>query len=423
MDDTAKYLIHADITADGIVERNDVVGAVFGQTEGLLGEDLDLRDLQRTGRVGRIDADVESEAGRSVGTITIATRLDKVETAILAAALETVDQIGPCAATIETGEIEDVRQAKRRAVIERAKELLATAFDEDLLSSAELIEEVRESARVGRITDYGGLPAGPRVDSADAIVVVEGRADVLTLLKYGVKNAVAVEGTNVPEAVADLTRERTVTAFVDGDRGGQLVLRELAQVGEIDYVARAPDGRAVEDLDRHEAQSALREKVPFEVAKASWEPGAGEMIEGSGDEVAGATDHERAASGGDRRGADPDGSPAVEAAVAPQTAADDGPAPTLTEHVEETAGAGTARLLDRELDLVAEVPAGDLLDAIVEADAAPATVVLDGSLTQRVLDAAAQRGVERVVAQETGEFTKQPTGVRVILADDLEPDR
>ena len=38
MQDTAKYLIHADITTDGVVERSDVVGAVFGQTEGLLGD-------------------------------------------------------------------------------------------------------------------------------------------------------------------------------------------------------------------------------------------------------------------------------------------------------------------------------------------------------------------------------------------------
>ena len=51
---TTKYLIKAHIKADGIIEKSDVVGAIFGQTEGLLGDELDLRELQRSARVGRI---------------------------------------------------------------------------------------------------------------------------------------------------------------------------------------------------------------------------------------------------------------------------------------------------------------------------------------------------------------------------------
>ncbi|MFC6725173.1 DNA primase DnaG, partial [Halobium palmae] len=248
MDDTSKYLIHAAITADGVVERSDVVGAVFGQTEGLLGDDLDLRDLQQSSKVGRIDVEIRSENGQSFGEITIASSLDKVETAILAAALETISRVGPCRARVETTDIEDVRAAKRRDVVDRAKELLADSFDDSVMTSREILEEVRESVRVEDITEYAGYPAGPHVESSDAIVVVEGRADVLTLLKYGIKNAVAVEGTNVPDAVATLSGERNVTAFLDGDRGGELILRELGQVGDVDYVAFAPEGRSVEDL-------------------------------------------------------------------------------------------------------------------------------------------------------------------------------
>ncbi|WP_128904475.1 DNA primase DnaG [Halorubrum amylolyticum] len=263
MKDTEKYLIHATIAADGVVERSDVVGAVFGQTEGLLGDELDLRDLQESSRVGRIDVAVESENGQSFGEVTVASSLDKVETAILAAALETIDRIGPCHASVEVTSIEDVRAAKRREVVERAKELVAGGFEETNLASDDILEEVREAARVEGIVDYEGLPAGPRVGDSDAVIVVEGRADVLTLLDCGIKNAVAVEGTNVPDAVADLTAGRTVTAFLDGDRGGELILRELAQVGDVDYVAFAPPGESVEDLDRNGVFEALRGKVPY----------------------------------------------------------------------------------------------------------------------------------------------------------------
>ena len=262
MEDTAKYLVHADIVADGVVERSDVVGAIFGQTEGLLGDELDLRSLQRASKVGRINVEIDSENGQSFGQVTIATSLDRVEAAILAASLETIDRVGPCRSTVAVSRIEDVRAAKRRAVVERAKDLLGE-FDESVLSTRELVEEVRESVRVEEITEYEGLPAGPRVASGDAVIVVEGRADVLTLLRYGIENAIAVEGTNVPEPVADLTAERTVTAFLDGDRGGDLILRELGQVGEIDHVAIAPSGRSVEDLTRREALAALRAKVAY----------------------------------------------------------------------------------------------------------------------------------------------------------------
>ena len=60
---TTKYIINAQFEVDGVVEKPDVVGAIFGQTEGLLGEDLDLRELQKTGRIGRIDISVKSRNG------------------------------------------------------------------------------------------------------------------------------------------------------------------------------------------------------------------------------------------------------------------------------------------------------------------------------------------------------------------------
>ena len=421
MQDTAKYLIHADITTDGIVERSDVVGAVFGQTEGLLGDELDLRELQDSSKVGRIDVDVDSENGQSFGRMTIATSLDQVETAILAAALETIDRVGPCRSTIEVRRIEDVRAARRREVVERAKTLLTEAFDGSMRSSRDLVEEVREAVRVEDITEYEGLPAGPNVADSDAIIVVEGRADVLTLLRYGVKNAIAAEGTDVPDAVGSLTEERTVTAFLDGDRGGELVLKELAQVGEVDYVAFAPEDRSVEDLDRRTAMAALREKVPYHSVADLETPsdlatdagavdgtGAAAVDVVAGDEPGAAP----AADGSDANGTDVPDAVGDETTATPET---------LPGHVRAVVEGETnsARLLDAEFRSVAEGDAEEAFDLVADAAEPPAAVVLDGEVDQRLLDVAAQRGVEQVVAASTGEFVKRPTSVRVRTAAQL----
>ncbi|AGB37831.1 DNA primase DnaG [Natronococcus occultus] len=434
MEDTSKYHIHANVTANGVVERSDVVGAIFGQTEGLLGDELDLRDLRQSQKVGRIDVEISSTKGQSHGRLTIATSLDKVETATLAASLETITRIGPCRASLEIDEIEDVRAAKRKAVVDRAKELLQTGFDDSVMSSEEILAEVRQHVRVEDITEYEGLPAGPRVTDSDAIIVVEGRSDVLTLLKYGVKNAIAVEGTNVPDAVAELTRHRTVTVFLDGDRGGDLIFEELSQVGDIDYVAFAPAGESVEELDHHQLFAALRNKVPYDSVSELNEPReAVAATDGS------ATPSPPASSPPTIDEESPDGPSAGSnrSAAAPETDAnaDDGadspselPAdesPTEPEtvygHAAVVVAGDTdrARFLDADGDVLEEAPAGEVDDALADAGTVPTTVVLDGILDQRLLDLAADRGVERIVARSLGQFTKRPTSVRVHAVDEI----
>ena len=434
MEDTSKYLIHADVTADGVVERSDVVGAIFGQTEGLLGDELDLRDLRQSQKVGRIDVEIRSTHGTSHGHVTIATSLDKVETATLAASLETISRVGPCRAELEVTEIEDVRAAKRKEVVERAKELLETGFDDSVMTSEEILAEVREHVRVEDITEYEGLPAGPRVTDSDAIIVVEGRSDVLTLLKYGIKNGIAVEGTNVPDAVAELTRHRTVTAFLDGDRGGDLILEELSQVGDVDYVAFAPAGESVEELDHHELFAALRNKVPYDTVSGLNEPR----------EAVAATDGSATPAPAPTPPASPP-SPAVEEESADLERADEPTSDASTveptassEHAPEESvepaepdtvyghanaviesGTDRVRFLDGNADVIDEADAGEADEALEALAEPPATVILDGILSQRLLDLAADVGVERIVARSLGQFTKRPTAVRVHAIGDV----
>src|SRR6266705_3093791 len=92
---TTKYIVKAKFDVQGVVEKPDVVGAVFGQTEGLFGPDLDLRELQKSGRIGRIEINLDSKHDKTAGSIVIPSSLDKVSTAIIAAAIESVDRIGP----------------------------------------------------------------------------------------------------------------------------------------------------------------------------------------------------------------------------------------------------------------------------------------------------------------------------------------
>jgi len=266
---SSKYIINATIEIEGVVEKPDVIGAVFGQTEGLLGSDLELRELQRSGRIGRIEVNIDTRSGKSQGSIIIPSSLDKAETSIVAAALEIIQRIGPCNAKVKVQQIEDVRVSKRKFVVERAKQLLKTMQDSVLPDSQELAEEVSQSVRTQEITEYGNerLPAGPGIDEAEELIVVEGRADILTLLKYGFKNCIAMNGTSVPKTVIDLSKRKDIVVFVDGDRGGNLIIRDMLNVADVDFVTKAPDGKEVEELTKKEIHKALRSRITAEQAK------------------------------------------------------------------------------------------------------------------------------------------------------------
>ncbi|MDI6724729.1 MAG: DNA primase DnaG [Methanobacterium sp.] len=376
---TTKYLIHAQINANGIVEKPDVVGAIFGQTEGLLSNDLDLRELQKTGRIGRIKVNINSRGGRSKGEIVIPSSLDRVETAILAASLETINRVGPCEAYIQVSKVEDVRAVKRRKVVDRAKELYKGMMEEVTPESLKMIEEVKEAMRIHEITEFGDekLPAGPNVATSDAILVVEGRADVLNLLRYGVKNAIAVEGVSVPKTVAELTKNKTVTAFVDGDRGGELILKELLQVGEVDYVTRAPRGKEVEDLEKEEVMVALRDKVPVE-----------QMYHDLGVKVEKIEEKEK------EKGEDK--------------------IKVLKGVLKELEGTGNAEIFDDALNILKEVKVENLYDELKSVENNTYAVVFDGVISQRLIDIAKEKGLKHIVAVRMSDVVRKPSPIKVI---------
>ncbi len=267
--EATKYIVQANISIEGSVERPDVIGAIFGQTEGLLGADLELRELQKNGKIGRIEVNMKNNNGKAIGDITIPSSLDKVETAIIGAALETIQRIGPCNSKVKISAIEDVRISKRKFVVDRAKELLKELTENVLPDSKDITDDVFHSVRMMGIINYGKekLAACPGIDSFEEIILVEGRADVLNLMKHGIKNAIAMNGTKVPETIKELSKTKTITAFVDGDRGGDLIIKDLINTTDIDFVTKAPDGKEVEELTTKELNKSLRGQIAIEQYK------------------------------------------------------------------------------------------------------------------------------------------------------------
>ncbi len=434
---TTKYVVYAEFEANGIVERPDVVGAIFGQTEGLLGDDLDLRELQKTGRIGRIRVEVHTKAGKTYGTITVPSSLDRVETAILAAALETIDRVGPAEAQIRVLRIEDVRATKRKYIIERAKEILEGLMDQEIPETQELTEEVKKAVRAKELIEYGPekLPAGPHVPFSDSIIVVEGRADVLNLLKHGIKNAIAVEGTSIPETIIKLSKERIVTTFTDGDRGGELILKELLQVADVDYVARAPEGKEVEELTKKEIVKALRSKVPAEqVITEIFYKGRNFY------DVIREKEREREKAEKEKKAPLAVAAPAQHAAPAQKTSEER--RPERAERVEpkkeeriirpiqkprsseldefkefiekvKSAKESTAILLDENRNIIAEIPVRELTNQLKERKDVYA-VVFNGVITQRLIDTVSETGVRYLVGARKYNVVRRPVNLKIV---------
>jgi len=370
---TTKYIIKAKFEVEGVVEKPDVIGAIFGQTEGLFGPDLDLRELQKSGRIGRIEIDLESKHDKTTGTVIIPSSVDKVSTALIAAAIESVDRIGPCDSKILLERVEDVREEKRKAIMDKAKEILRKWVIEVTPSTEEILKEVSEAIRSAEVVGYGPeeLPAGPEIEGTGSIIVVEGRADVINLLKCGIKNAIGLEGTKVPQSIIQLCKNKEVTAFLDGDRGGDLILKELMQVAELDYVARAPQGKEVEDLTPKELLKALREKVPLERVGVERMPP---------------------------------------------------PRPSVPDEVmaagRQLRGTLEAVIFDGSGKQITRIPVSELAEKISQIEGAN-TLLFDGVVTQRLIDLAENRNIKFVIGDRISEIAKRPINLKIMTMNEL----
>jgi len=401
---SSKYIIHTTIEIDGIVDKPDVIGAIFGQTEGLLGADLELRELQRSGRIGRIEVSLEIKSGKTTGSIIIPSSLDKAETSIIGAALEVIQKIGPCNAKIKVNNIEDVRISKRKFVIDRAKDLLKSMMDNVIPDSQELADEVAYSVRVMEIQEYGTdrLPAGPAIDESDEIIIVEGRADVLNMLKHGFKNVIAVNGTSAPKSITDLCKKKTSTLFVDGDRGGDLIIKEITGMAEIDYVTKAPDGKEVEEITKKEIHKALRGRIAVEQAKLEIKENDGAL---------------KSEKPGMQSGQKPRFSPRrpeqgrkTEPSRPVKISAEEKKA--FKDMLEDLIGTRGAYVLDTKLNILGKVPITELQSTIKSLKSGVHAIVFDGSIDRDLVRTAERTTVKYLVAMDS---KIKPTDTRIVI--------
>lgn len=413
-----KYLMKVKISTDGIVEKPDVVGAIFGQTEGLLGDELDLRDLQKSGKIGRIEVDIESKSGKSEGVVYVPSGVDQVETSILAASLETIDRIGPCRAKVEVLEVEDIRAVKRERVIDRAKQILEKMLETNKTLGDDLIQSVRSKVEDAEITAYGSekLPAGPALSSSESIVVVEGRNDVLNLLKYGIKNTIAVEGTNIPKSIVQLTKQRTTTVFLDGDRGGDLILKELLQVADLDFIARAQSGFEVEELTYKQVVKALRDKTPVDQYLASH--GMHEELKSLNKslETAPAKSSKETSRSSSSTGEETkkgSASTKEKEVTSPKASA----AKAAFKLIDEASQNKEVRFYDGAWELIGKLPLNEVIDKFESVDKKYTRIVSGGILSQRLLDTAYTSGIREIYAVKLGHISKRPTDVKVVTKD------
>ncbi len=277
--DVVKYMVEAKFDVAGLAEKPDIIGAIFGQTEGLLGGGLDLRELQKNGKIGRIEIEVSTSGNKTFGKLFLPSSLGRVETCILGATIESVDRVGPFETIFKINRIEDTRNEKRNKIINRAKELLKTLITTEMPDSRDISEQVEADVKSSVVTSYGpeALPAGPEIDISEEVIFVEGRADVINLLKNDIANCIAVGGATgvIPKTIIDLSKSKETVLFLDGDRGGDMILRGLSNVCEVDFVVRAPDGKEVEELTRKDIIKALRAKIPIEQALSRLNHGGG----------------------------------------------------------------------------------------------------------------------------------------------------
>ncbi|NPB00867.1 MAG: DNA primase [Crenarchaeota archaeon] len=431
----AKYLIVASFEVQGSVDKPDIIGAIFSQTEGLLGADLDLRELQMMGRVGRIEVEIEKRGDKTIGKIYVPSNLNRYETALIAAALETVDRVGPYAAKVKIVEIKDLREEKRKRILERAKELAMKIQHEVLPDSKELINKLIEAVSEAELVRYGpeGLPAGPDVDRADTIIIVEGRADVLNLLRHGYRNVIAVEGASggIPKTIIELSRKKTTIAFVDGDRGGEMLLRELIKVADIDYIARAPPGKEVEELTAKEIAKCLRNKIPVEeyLAQIKEEikprPVERPQIEVEKREQKLETKPQQVQVEVEQKPVQAQPVPVqvppqqeVKAEAPEETVEKIEIPPHVLEEVKKLTGTLEAVLYDESWNEIKRVPVKDLIDTLQQLDNVKA-IVMDGVCTQRLVDTAAGKGVKLIIASRIGGIAKMPENMKIVTIDEI----
>ena len=356
-----KYHVKLSFDVDGLVERADIIGAIFGQTEGLLGPEMNLNELQRVSKIGRIEVNTHSTNNATTGDSLIPMSTDIDTCALISAAIESIDKVGPFDCKFKLDSIDDVRASKKEDIVKRAKEIKQKWSTKSVSEGDTMLKDVHEGSS-GKITTYGPekLHCGSGVFDASWIILVEGRADVINLLRAGYNNAIAIEGAKIDESVKELCDKKDkVVAFLDGDRAGGFILKELRSLVHIDVEHRAPEGVEVEELTPQQIDDILRntaEDMKAETTKPTLDDPGDKSIAEIANKVY----------------------------------------PDLNETLEAVA-------LDDEQKEIFKVPISEVVDKL-SSQSGIKYLILDGIITQRLLDGAKQAGIECVIGHRVAKL-------------------
>jgi DNA primase len=407
-----KYHVKLKFEVDGLVEKADIIGAIFGQTEGLLGPEMNLNELQKVSKVGRIEVNVDSRSNMAKGDALIPMSTDISTAALIAAAIESIDKVGPFQAKFLLVGIDDIRAIKKRIIVDRAKKIVQEWATKTISEGEEMLKDVYDASKPGRLTAFGKaqLACGTGVFDSDWIILVEGRADVINLLRAGFDNSIAIEGAKIDETITKLTEGKRVVAFIDGDRAGDLILKELQGLVSIHKVLRAPAGREVEELTPLEITEILKEiisptttiegkqgtTIPRQVQIAEEQPEGSEFkLQRRGEkrenqDMIAEINHHISSS---QKIINTEDTPEVLSAVKELY-------PQINETLE-------AVILDSSMRTILKLPVSDLIKKLNGTEGA-SILVLDGIITQRLVEAANKIGIEYIIGHRTGELRKTP---------------
>ena len=403
-----KYHVKLKFEVDGLVEKADIIGAIFGQTEGLLGPEMNLNELQKVSKVGRIEVNVDTKSNIAKGDALIPMSTDISTAALIAAAIESIDKVGPFQARFGLVGIDDIRAIKKKVIVDRAKKIVQEWATKTISEGEEMLKDVYDASKPGKLTAFGKaqLACGTGVFDSGWIILVEGRADVINLLRGGFDNAIAIEGAKIDETVTKLTEGKKVIAFLDGDRAGDLILKELQGLVKIDKILRAPPGREVEECTPMEIAEILKDAMPFVSADAqqlsSIQPQQTESRQTQKrdrqEQVVQQQEEEQRTEiiANSNANQQEDAADIVSAVreVYPQ----------INETLE-------AVILDSSRKTLLKIPVSDVVKKLNSAEGAK-MLVLDGIVTQRLVEAADKAGIEYIVGHRMSDL-KKSTDVKV----------
>jgi len=430
-----KYHVKLKFDVDGLVEKADIIGAIFGQTEGLLGPEMNLNELQKVSKVGRIEVNVDSKSNSAKGDALIPMSTDISTAALIAAAIESIDKVGPFQAKFSLIGMDDIRAIKKKIIVDRAKKIVQEWATKTISEGEEMLKDVYDASKPGRLTTFGKaqLACGVGVYDSDWIILVEGRADVINLLRAGYENSIAIEGAKIDETILKLTHGKRVIAFIDGDRAGDLILKELQGLVKIDRVYRAPTGREVEECTPLEISEILRDVEQYIKNTYASTPNSSN----SGHQFQMRNDVQGSINQNQINTIDTESRPIInqqnkvsvednnnkitylntEKNSSPKNEDEEIISTTkqIFPQINETL---EAVIFDGSMKTMIKVPVSEIVKRISNSQGGK-LLVLDGIITQRLIEAANKAGIQYIIGHRTSNIKKPITDIRVKTFSDI----